>query len=159
MPTQPRRKVRFHAVVPFLAVMLLGGAGLLSAQTTEADPRLAPLCTPDAHTLCLASGRFSATAFYQLSPSGPSIEATAVALTDATGYFWFFDAANVELTVKVLDGCGVNGFYWVFASGMTNVGVNLTVTDLRTGEQQVYENPVGTPFVPIQDTAAFHTCP
>ena len=159
MPTHPRRRDCLRPIVLLLAVFLLSGASLLSAQTTEADPRLAPLCTPDPHTLCLASGRFSATAFYQLSPSGPSIEATAVALTDATGYFWFFDAANVELTVKVLDGCGVNGFYWVFASGLTNVGVNLTVTDLRTGEQKVYENPVGTPFVPIQDTAAFHTCP
>ncbi len=159
MPKRPRPIDRLRPAILFLPVMLLGGAGLLSAQTTEADPRLAPLCTPDAHTLCLASGRFSATAFYQLSPSGPSIEATAVALTDATGYFWFFDAANVELTVKVLDGCGVNGFYWVFASGLTNVGVTLTVKDLRTGEQQIYENPVGTPFVPIQDTAAFHTCP
>lgn len=152
------RPIRGFRPILLMPAMLLGAA-ILSAETAQSEPGVAPLCVPDPHTLCLNAGRFSVTAFYQLSPSGPSVEATAMPLTDATGYFWFFDSSNVELTVKILDGCAVNGYYWVFAAGLTNVGVTLTVTDLRTGEQQVYENPVGTPFAPIQDTAAFHTCP
>ena len=28
------------------------------------------------------------------------------------GYFWFFDPANVELAVKVLDGRPINGKFW-----------------------------------------------
>lgn len=117
------------------------------------------LCTPDSHTLCLDGGRFSVTAMYQSTSAGASLDATAVSLTDATGYFWFFDQTNVELIVKVLNGCGVNGTYWVFAAGLTNVGVHLVVTDLSTGLQKAYDNAVGTPFPPIQDTSAFHACP
>ncbi len=141
-----------------LSLSLPLAAAALSAQTA-AEPRLAPLCTADAHTLCLDGSRFSVTAEYQQSESGPSVEATAVTLTDATGYFWFFDSSNVELIVKVLDGCAVNNHYWVFAAGLTNVGVHMTVTDLRSTQQQVFDNAVGTPFAPIQDTMAFATCP
>jgi hypothetical protein len=87
--------------------------------------------------------------------SGPG---RAVALTGDTGYFTFFDAANVEVLVKVLNGCGLNSRYWTFAGGLTDVNVILTVTDTQTGSVQTYTNPQGTPFQPIQDTNAFATC-
>ena len=53
--------------------------------------------------LCLDGGRF------RVDRAGATSRATAgratpVPLTADTGYFWFFDAANVELVVKVLDG-------------------------------------------------------
>jgi len=119
-----------------------------------------PLCLSDPHTLCLNGDRFSVTASYRLSPSGPSILANAVRLTDDTGYFWFFEEANVELVVKVLNGC-IEPFnsYWFFAAGLTNLGVDISVRDLRTMDVKNYTNPPGTPFVPIQDTGAFSTCP
>ncbi len=79
-------------------------------------------------------------------------------LTSDSGYFWFFNSANIELVVKVLDACTVNDHYWVFAGGLTNVEVVLTVTDTNTGAQQVYTNPLGTAYVPLQDTGAFE-CP
>jgi hypothetical protein len=141
-----------------LSLLLALSGSALWAQTA-ADPRLAPLCTPDDHTLCLDGERFSVTAGFQQTVDGPIIEATAVTLTDATGYFWFFDPQNVELIVKVLNGCAANNHYWVFAAGLTNVGVQLAVKDLRSELQKVYDNPVGTPFAPIQDTTAFATCP
>jgi streptogramin lyase len=121
---------------------------------------ISPTCTPDEHTLCLNNGRFAVTASFQLTPSGPSIEATGVRLTGDSGYFWFFDPDNVELVVKVLNGC-VDPFnsYWVFAAGLTNVGVVIQVTDTLKGGSKTYENPLGTPFQPIQDTRAFGTCP
>ncbi|MCP3912436.1 MAG: hypothetical protein GY713_15945, partial [Actinomycetia bacterium] len=65
---------------------------------------------------------------------------------------------NVEVVVKVLDGCGENGRFWVFATGLTNVAVELTVTDLETGAVRSYSNPQGRPFVPILDTLAL-ACP
>jgi len=83
----------------------------------------------------------------------------AVALTSNTGFFWFFDSTNVELVLKVLNGCTLNGRYWVFASGLTDVGVSITVTDMQRGVTRTYSNPVGTAFQPIQDTGAFSTCP
>jgi hypothetical protein len=114
-------------------------------------------CVPDAETLCLNT-RFQVTAEWQ-KPDGTSGPGTAVPLTADTGYFWFFDPSNVEVVTKVLDGCGVNNHYWVFSSGLTNVGVTLTYTDTATGVQKSYPNPIGTAFAPIQDTSAFATCP
>jgi hypothetical protein len=49
----------------------------------------------------------------------------------------------------------VNSRKWVFAAGMTNVNVVLTVTDTVTGATRTYENPLNTPFAPVQDVAAF----
>ena len=122
--------------------------------------RLSPSagCIPNPQTLCLNIGAFSVTASFQTTPEGPSAPANAVALTGSTGYFWFFDPANVEMIVKVLDGCEVNGHYWVFAGRMTNVGVEWKVTDTRSSTTNSYSNPAGTPFQPVQDTAAF-PCP
>jgi hypothetical protein len=115
-------------------------------------------CPIDSHTLCLNNGRFTVTAAFQTTPEGPSAPATAVPLTSDTGYFWFFDPNNVEVVTKVLNGCSTNGHFWFFASGLTNVGVQINVTDTVTGASKPYSNTLGTAFPPIQDTAAF-PCP
>ena len=75
------------------------------------------------------------------------------------GAFWFFSQDNPEILVKVLDGCGVNGSKWVFASAATNVGFTLTVTDTATGARKTYTNPDQHAAASIQDTSAFATCP
>jgi hypothetical protein len=114
-------------------------------------------CVTDAATLCLNGGRYQARVAFR-TPQGVTANAVAVGQTGTSGYFWFFSPDNVEVTVKVLDGCSFNSRKWVFASGMTNVDVTLTVTDPVTGEVRTYNNPGGTPFAPILDTNAF-TCP
>ena len=83
----------------------------------------------------------------------------AVALTGDTGAFWFFDAANVETIVKVVDACTLNDRRWVFAAGLTNVAVTTTVTDTATGAVRTYRNPVGRAFAPVQDTNALDCSP
>jgi pseudomonalisin len=115
-------------------------------------------CVASATTLCLLGGRFGVSAAFNAGASG-SGAAQVVSLTDDTGYLWFFDAANVETVIKVLDGCGLGGHYWVFAGGLTNVNVVITVTDSQTGDFKTYSNPQGVAFQPLQDTAAFSTCP
>ena len=80
-------------------------------------------------------------------------------LTPDTGYLWFFNPENIEMVLKVLDGCDINNHYWVFAGGLTNVEVNMTVTDTETGAVREYGNPLEIKFQPIQDTQAFATCP
>ncbi|HKD16790.1 MAG TPA: hypothetical protein VKG23_02890 [Thermoanaerobaculia bacterium] len=115
-------------------------------------------CNADSHTLCLNEGRFAVTVDFQTTPEGPSSPATAVPLTADTGYFWFFDPTNVEVVTKVLNGCSTNGHYWFFAGSLTNVGVEINVTDTLTGASKPYSNAVGSAFPPIQDTAAF-PCP
>ena len=141
-----------------LGVAALGVSAALSAQAT-AQPKAAPLCTADAHTLCLDGGRFAVTATFQQTSSGPSLPANAVSLTDDTGYFWFFDPTNTEMVTKVLNGCAINGNYWFFAAGLTNVGVTTLVQDLQSATMKTYTNTSGTAFPPIQDTSAFQTCP
>ncbi len=81
-----------------------------------------------------------------------------VKLTEDTAYFWFFNPDNVEVVVKVLDACAINNHFWVFASGLTNVGVELTITDLHSGQINNYGNTLNQDFVLIKDTEAFD-CP
>ncbi|MCH9649785.1 MAG: hypothetical protein K0U98_16220 [Deltaproteobacteria bacterium] len=117
-----------------------------------------PLCEPNSRTLCLAGGRFRVQGTWA-RPSGEVGGGRASALSGDTGVFWFFSPANVELVVKVLDGCSSNGHFWVFAGGLTNVEVELIVEDTETGAIRTYQNPQGVPFQPLQDTEAFATCP
>lgn len=79
-------------------------------------------------------------------------------LTAESGDFWFFDPANIEMVVKVLDGCANNGHFWVFAAGLTDIEVTTTVRDRRNGTQRTWVNPLGRLFEPISDTGAFATC-
>jgi len=114
-------------------------------------------CVEDATTLCLTGGRFRVRATFRVG-QGPTGMAVAVPITSDTGYFHFFNPDNVELIVKVLDACNPFGRYWVFAGGLTDVEVELTVYDSESGQQRMYQNPFGTPFQPVQDTEAFDTC-
>lgn len=116
-------------------------------------------CVPGELALCLNNGRFKVTATFRATANDSLQPARAVTLTEDTGYLYFFDRKNVEATIKVLNGCGVNSRYWVFASGLTNVQVVLTVTDTKTGAVKEYTNPLNRAFRPIQDTTAFNTCP
>ncbi|MEO6195579.1 MAG: hypothetical protein ABIS20_21365, partial [Thermoanaerobaculia bacterium] len=115
-----------------------------------------PPCQPDATTLCLNNNRFEVKATWATTTSSGVGQARP--LTADTGYFWFFDPANVEAVVKVIDGCGVNQSFWTFAGGLTNVQAVLTVRDTLTGGVKTYTNPQGRAFQPIQDVDAFPSC-
>jgi virginiamycin B lyase len=119
-----------------------------------------PLCVADEHTLCLNHNRFAVTAGWQGTPLGPVAQATAVPLTDESGYFWFLEPGNIEVVVKVLNACADPwNAYWVFAAGLTNLGVTIDVKDMLTGAHQTYTNLLGTPFQPILDVSALKACP
>ena len=115
-------------------------------------------CAPGDATLCLNSSRFQVQTQWVTS-DGRTGGGHAVALTADTGYFWFFSSNNVELVVKVVDGRAVNNNFWVFAGGLTNVDVIMTVTDTQAGLVKVYVNPQGAAFQPIQDTGPFASPP
>ena len=115
-------------------------------------------CSQNATTICLSGDRFAVSATWR-STDGSNGSGQAVRLTSDTGYFTFFNASNVEVVVKVLNGCGLNSRYWVFAGGLTNVNVVLTIRDTTTGTTKTYTNPQSTAFQPIQDTGALATCP
>jgi len=114
-------------------------------------------CTAGDAQLCLQGSRFTVSTEYVL-PGGASGPGHIIPLTANTGAFWFFASANLEMLLKVLDGCAVDGHFWVFAAGLTNVQVVITVTDTRTGAAKRYVTAQGAAFAPIQDTRAF-ACP
>ena len=98
-------------------------------------------CAPGPNALCVNGGRFRVGATWSSSAgSGP---ATAVSLTDDSGYLWFFDPTNIEIVAKVLIGCAIDAHYWVFLAGLTNVGAAVTVTEPDRRRPDLYE-PVRT---------------
>jgi len=145
----------------------LPGSGFAAATSTAAAAHAeagqghglgvsAPLldsCTPSSQRLCLNHSRFAVEVSWRDRHDATG-EGHAVPLTGDTGYFWFFDDANVELVVKVLDGSAINGNYWVFYGSLSNVEYTITVTDTSTGEVQTYFNPLDH-FGSFADTAAF----
>jgi hypothetical protein len=72
---------------------------------------------------------------------------------DQTGAFWFFDPANLELLVKVIDGRALTGHFWFFYGALSNVEYWVTVTDTATGASKRYHNPPGD-ICGVGDTAA-----
>ncbi len=96
-----------------------------------------------ASSLSLLGGRFAVEVSWK-TPDGATGSGVAVSATDQSGYFWFFDQANLELVVKMLDGLGVNGHYWLFHGALSNVEYEIAVTDQVTSERKVWRNPQGT---------------
>jgi hypothetical protein len=115
-------------------------------------------CIEGPTTLCLVQDRFRVQVSWA-TRQGNAGSGQAVELTPDTGYFWFFNQENVEMVIKVLNACQINQRYWVFAGGLTDVEVAITVVDTETGVARPYGNPLGVAFQPIQDTGAFATCP
>ncbi len=133
----------FLLVLPLLAVFPSRG----TAQS----------CAPSDTRLCLQGGRFQVEVDWTVPGlgSGPG---HAVPLTGDTGTFWFFSNSNIELVLKVLDGQVVNGNYWVYYGGLSDVAYRITVTDTRTTMKRTYENPAGR-LVSRADTEAFKAEP
>ncbi|REK03568.1 MAG: hypothetical protein DWQ36_19980 [Acidobacteria bacterium] len=147
---EPTFEVRSIAVLPsFPRRLLLGTDGGLYEGVVE--------CVPTATALCLEGGRFRVEADFT-TPLGVSGSGEAVPLTADTGSFWFFDPTNLELVVKVLDGCGVNDRQWVFSGGLTDVAVTITVTDTWTDTVRTFEREGGVPFPPLAEVDAFDGC-
>lgn len=137
---------------------LLWASGALNQDTNSIRANLLTGdCTPGPTRLCLGDGRFLVETQWRTT-AGATGTGMATQLTRDTGYFYFFNPANVEMVLKVLDACSLNQRYWVFAAGITDVEVDITVTDIIAGSSKTYRNPLGTPFAPIQDTNALATC-
>ena len=134
------------------------GSNTATKSITASNGGSVPCVVSDTQ-LCLNGGRFSVTAAWE-KPDGSSGNGHGVGLTGDSGYFWFFDSANIEVVIKVLNGCAINSNYWVFAAGLTNVAVHLRVVDSETGAEYIQDNAQGVAFAPIQDTKAFvASCP
>ena len=140
---------------------LAAGAGglVLSAWQEVEDPAIVHIRCPGERiraralllecgadgTLCVGGGRFALSLeLFDPGRAVPRQRAPGALLTADTGYFWLTAPDNVEVVVKVLDGRGVNGHYWVFYGGLTDIGFELTVRDTLTGRERRFVNPPGT---------------
>ncbi len=141
-----------------------GGAVLGSPDSTEVsiadDDSPTDPCVADGTTACLSDDRFQVVIDWAAA-DGRSGQAGKVDLTDDGAWFWFFNQSNPEMFVKVLDACtpSLGNRYWVFAAGLTDVEVTITVTDTETGLVRTYESAQGNAFDALQDTSAFASCP
>ena len=144
-PCTPQREAAQFTVEPlgeegtYTVVVTIDGTPALAQEIEIAEP-LRGLAMPGGlHVQLLLDDR----------RVGAVRNASAVQLTPQSGYFWFFDPDNVEVTVKVVDGRSVNGHFWVFVAGMSDVGytVGVTVTEgchePGSCPTRLYTNPRG----------------
>ena len=123
------------------------------ATTLETKVIEAGTCVADASTLCMQNNRFSIQVDWEDFNANTGA-ATPVALSDQSGYFWFFSANNAELLIKVLDGVDVNDHAWVYFAATSNVRYTVTVTDTLTKQVRIYTNPLGNTST-VLDNQAF----
>jgi hypothetical protein len=131
----------------------VGTVGFLSA------PIGPPGCTTNATTLCVgASGRFAVNVDF-ISGGVRGTGKVVPVTTPESGLFWFFGANNWEVMVKVLNGCPLNGHFWVFSAATTDQHYELVVTDYQSTQTKRYFNYAGVAAAAVTDTSAFATCP
>ena len=90
--------------------------------------------------------------------TGQAAPGVATHVNDLWGYFSIpgitNNPSNPEVFVKMLDGTSINGEYWFFYGGLTDLEYTLTVTDSVTGNKNTYTKLAGSECGG-SDTAAF----
>jgi hypothetical protein len=114
-------------------------------------------CVPSPTAACLYN-RFKVEITYDATPNNGTGPANVVLESTASVKFTFFDRTNIEMILKILNACSLNNKWWVFAGGLTDVGVSIKVTDTSTGAFQNYSSAKGHLFQTFADTSAFN-CP
>ena len=136
-----------------------GGAelGRAAAEITLLDDDVEPFtCEPSGDRLCLGrGGRFEVTVTWQGADDTVGNGHVVPGSTANSGLLWFFDEANWELLLKVLEGCGFNDHFWVLFAATTDVGYELRITDSQAGRYRVYTNEPGIASPSVNDLEAF----
>jgi len=108
----------------------------------------------------LLGGRFQVSVTGSDFSDLPFIGHTVPLASTESAIFWFFEPANFELLIKMVNGCGTPlDHFWVFYAAATNVQFTVTVHDAVADLTKSYTNPSGTSLnTTVTDIAAF-PCP
>jgi hypothetical protein len=94
----------------------------------------------DDGVVCLRSGRFEFvgtwTDFANPAKTQPLIW-TPVENINATAGFQN-NPSGIQIVMRVADGCGLTGTWWVWLGGFTDAGWNISVRDTVTGKQRTF---------------------
>jgi hypothetical protein len=131
--------------------------GLFAFFSDGAVPNTLP-CVPSTTAACL-DNRFKIEITYDATPNNGTGPANVVLESTASVKFTFFDPTNIEMILKILNACAPPfNKWWVFAGGLTDVGVAIKVTDTTNGAFRNYHSTKGSLFQTFADTSAFN-CP
>lgn len=97
-------------------------------------------CRADQFSLCLLGGRFRVQVAWQNQYNNTAGSGNAIASSDSTGFFYFFDPSNYELILKILNFGNV---IKVFYGQLTDLHFTITVTDTVSGTVKTYTNTPG----------------
>ena len=141
-----------------VAALGQGGTALSgTARFTLAEPPLDGAntnCVPTGNVATLADG-YDVRMCVEM-PSGAQVDASNYHLeSTASGLLYFFDRDNVEVLVKVLDGCAINGHRWVFIAPVTTLAFHLEIVERSTGIVFTHRNPRSVTAATVSDTTAF----
>jgi hypothetical protein len=122
-------------------------AGAATTGSTSASATAG--CEGDIATLCLNSPHgFFVTLAARDQRTGHTGPGQAIPQNDIFGYFSIpaltSNPDNPEVFVKVLDGRVVNGHFWVFYGGLTDLEYTITVREISTGLNRPYFKPPGS---------------
>ncbi|MXZ37331.1 MAG: hypothetical protein F4Z19_03555 [Holophagales bacterium] len=95
-------------------------------------------CKLSSINACVNNWRFTVFADYSTETleKGQARVLDTFGLGDSASLFYFFDHANPELLVKVINGCWLNDHYWVFGSAATDLKYNVVIGDLATADAE-----------------------
>ena len=139
------------------SVAMAAGARPLAATASDFTSRLdagsTTDCEPSGPVLTLAGGH-TVSMCYETTDGAVGQARDWGLASSQSGLLYFFDRDNVEVLIKVLDGCAVNGHRWVFVAPVTDLAFNLHV-ESPTGERWVHTNRLGQTADTAAETLAF----
>ena len=91
-------------------------------------------CPPVLPGVCLNNWRFGVRGSWESSDrNGNALSLQAHGLGDSGALFYFFGPDNPEMLLKVVNGCAINGHWWVFGSAATDLRYSIWIADYATG--------------------------
>ncbi len=132
-------------------------ASIVRQSSTDITPKQGN-CIETPTRRCLTGDRFQVEVEWRTADTSGLGQVVPFGSEDS-GLYTFFEPDNWEMLVKVLDGCTINGHFWVLAAATTDVGYTLTITDTDTGLVDTWNNPVGRASPAVIEIEAFATCP